>query len=155
MMTSGNYLRSRHYSLENFYWCTEVPLITVKQAQMIKYELENDKQFYQRYVSSKKKIEDHKDLFAYTPAYMIERELSRIIYPDFDMKTFAAPKTIWLPAEVKALKELGFKNFAEDAILDNARDKENKYKKIVNKKQFADTLYTRGYYLGTFNPKWR
>lgn len=155
MMISGRmYAESKHYTLENFYWTADFPLIVIKQSQMIKHELETNKDFYERYTASKKKMAEHKDVFVHSPAYMIERELSRIIYPNFSPRTFAAIKTIWLPAEAKAIKYLGYKNFTEDMILDIAKEKENKYSKIVNKSQFSGTLYTRWYFLGKLEPKW-
>lgn len=146
--------RTNQFSIEDFYWSPELPYITVKQSQLIKNELQTNKEFYERFYSSKQKIQAHTDVFTHSPAYMIERELSRIIYPDFNLRTFAAPKTIWIPGEVKALKKLGLTTHTNDVVKDNANYKLNYYKNIVNKKQFHETLYTKGYFVGMFRPKW-
>lgn len=147
--------RTDLFSLEDFYWSPHAPFITVKQSQLIKNELQTNKEFYEKFYSSKQKIQSHTDVFTYSPAYMIQRELSRIIYPDFNTRTFAASKTIQTPGEVKALKKLGFKIHTNEVIKDNANYMLKYYGNIVNKKQFNDTLYTKGYFVGMFRPKWR
>ena len=94
VMSGTNNLGNKEYAIENFYWSIDAPFITVKQCQLIKDKLETDKKFFMLYHSSKKKIEEHNDPFRNSPAFMIERELSSIIYPDFNIKTFAAAKIL-------------------------------------------------------------
>lgn len=154
MMYSRNETYLQQFAIEDFYWSVDAPLIPLKQAHMIKTKLETDKKFYERFYQSKQII-DRYDGSGYTSAHMIERELSNIIYPDWNSSTFAAPKTTNMPSEMKLVKFLDSSSFSSDIINDIKSTNMLRYSKIKNKTQFSKTIYGSYYYLlGPLNFKW-
>lgn len=143
-----------NFAIENFYWSPDAPLIPIKQAHLIKEFMEINKILYALVYDSVRKIQKHQDDRSYSPAIMIERAYSKIIYPDFDSKTFAAFKPIKIPPEFKLLKELSITHHTQEFLKELGQEKENKFSKINNKKQFRSILFTKPYYIGKINPRW-
>jgi len=153
MMYSRNETYTHQFAVEDFFWSVDAPLIPLKQAHLVKTKLENNKRFYERFYQSKQIIDKY-DGSGYTSAHMIERELSGIIYPDWNSSTFAAPKTISTPSEMKLIKFINDSSFSYDIINDIKATNMINYAKIKNKTQFSKTLYTDYYLLGPLNIEW-
>lgn len=145
---------TQHFAIEDFYWSADAPLIPVKQSHLIKRELETNKEFYHKFYNSKKKIREHTDSNSYSPAFMIERELSRIIYPDFNPYTFAGHKPIRTAPELLAIEQFSQKTFTKQIINEYGESELNRYKQFKNQKQLRQILYTKHYVVGHLNFKW-
>ena len=146
---------TQHFAIEDFYWSADAPLIPVKQSHLIKQELETNKAFYYKFYRSKKKIREHTDPNTYSPAFMVERELSRIIYPDFNPMLFAGAKTIKTAPELVAIEKFGTSTHTQQIITEYGQSKLNRYKLFKNQSQFKELQHTKPYTIGHLNFKWR
>lgn len=146
---------TQHFAIEDFYWSADAPLIPVKQSHLIKKELETNKDFYEKFYNSKKKMREHTDPNSYSPAFMIERELSRIIYPDFNPRIFAGGKTVRTAAELLAIENFNQKTPTKQIITEYGESKLSRYKQFKNQKQLRQILYTKHYVVGHLNFKWK
>jgi hypothetical protein len=146
---------TQHFAIEDFYWSADAPFIPVKQSHLIKHELENNRAFYERFYSSKIKIREHTDPNSYSPAFMIERELSRIIYPDFNPSVFAGSKPTRTAPELVLIEKFGNKTNTQEIISEYGEFKLRKYKHIKNQTQIRELLYTKPYVIGNLKFNWR
>jgi hypothetical protein len=144
------------FVMENFFWSREVPLITIKQAQLIKESMELDKTFCMRFMEMKKKINSaylgNKDWLGLS--YKIERMYSNAIYPDWNPNTFVATKASIVSPEKKLVKLLTGENYADELHKDMEEVQVKKYEKIENQKQLFGFLFSKSYSLGKLQPKW-
>lgn len=145
------------YTLEDFYWSPDFPLIPIKQCQMIIHALSNDKLLYEKYKTLKNYIVMARDnpSLKNSPSYVLERLYNKIIYPDWNLSTFVAPKAITVNPDFSLLEKLNFKSEvtrAKKFMEEFTNHKLNKYEKIINKKQLNRLMFSRLYYLGQFKP---
>lgn len=138
-----------HYTIEDFYWSKDAPLIPIKQSHMIKRRLEVDENFWNLWCKCKdslKKDIDDPTMFM-SPARMIERLYNRVIYPDYDLRTYAGPKPLVIP-DVKLIKQLEQKTYADDFLSDSDNFLNNKYKMLKNQNQIRKIMFSKSYTLG-------
>jgi hypothetical protein len=89
MIQAGNIENS--YTIENFFWTPDVPLIPIKQSHVIKKALEIDRQFLMDFIKStnkKSRVDQHSDIYSF------QRAFNRIIYTHWNDHIFTAPKSL-------------------------------------------------------------
>jgi hypothetical protein len=139
------------FSIEDFYWSVDAPLIPIKQSHMIKKELETNRQFLALFYQSKQKIKAHTDPYSNSPAIMVERELSRIIYPDWNTNTYAAGKVINRPPELAVIELFDGQTNTNKIIRDFGSSKEQKFRMLSNQDQVKKQMLTKPYIIGPIN----
>jgi hypothetical protein len=145
------------YTFEDFFWTPDLPLITIKQCQMIIKALSNYKNFYNAYkVLHEKIVQARNDkTMKGSPSFVLERLYNTIIYPDWNPNTFVAPKITKSNPDFDVLNKLNFKSevdMAKEYTEEFTRFKSKRYEKIVNKQQLSRLIFSRSYYLGQFKP---
>lgn len=145
------------YTIEDFYWSRDFPLIPIKQSQMIIEKLSSSAKLFSKYIALRNLIllaaSDSK--IKSSPGYILDRWYNTIIYPDWNPKTFVAPKPTIISAEFKLVEALGMKHNANEFTDEFYNYKSYKYDKIVNKKQLSKYIFTKPIYLGQFQPKFK
>lgn len=143
--------------LEDFYWSPDFPLIPIKQSHMIMNKINTDQNFYNKYQALKNIVRDTRDDERYksTPAFVLERMYSEVIYPDWNPKTFAGAKSLKVNADFKLLNALGIDHDAQKFVDEYYKSKMMKYEKIVNKQQLNRFMFSRPYLIGKFEPNFQ
>ena len=142
------------YSLENFFWSREAPLIPVKQAHVIKKVLETDMTFYARFMAnlqSATAAPSDKPMPAFDNNF--QRHYCQYIYYHWSPTIFAAPKTKESP-DFKLAGLINDKNFAYTAAKENNQWFTERYKYIENKALITRHITTKEYDVGAFKPQW-
>ena len=125
---------TKTYTIEDFFWSVDMPLIPIKQSHMIVKKFRTDKEFYNKFVDNTKKIKEFARLNIkpiHSPAVTTERMLNEVIYPDYDRNTFIAPKPTDKSAEFKLFETAVGAHHGEDFEKEMRNYKENKYINIV------------------------
>ena len=145
------------FTMENFFWSREVPLITVKQSQMLKEKMELDKAYCIRFIEIRKKINlaiiEKKNWLGLT--YALERMYSNVIYPDWNPHTFIATKPSTVLPENKLVKHLTGNNYVDKLNKEMQEVQLKKYEKLENQKQLYGAIFSKFYSLGKLQLQWR
>jgi hypothetical protein len=127
--SSHNYVR-----IEPFYWTRDLPLIPIKQSQIIKRALSENPQLQKQFVLNTQKrnelsFDQTRDLIAKS-----SRMFDHLIYPNWKPSTFSGSKPRIIRPEVKALEMLLGKTTPAGIILDeNQEFKAKRYAKLKNR----------------------
>jgi len=143
------------YTVEDFYWSPDFPMIPVKQCQVIIDKLAKSKKLYNEwmYIRNvvKNALSDPK--IKCPPGFILDRWYNTIIYPDWDPNIFVGSKPTKISPDIKLVETLGISHTAHDFYADYQSHKWKKYDKIANKSNLNKTLFSRLYYLGQFKPE--
>lgn len=145
------------YTIEDFFWSPDLPLIPVKQCHMVKRRFETDRAFFINYIKSRKEIAEFNQSNLkpiQSPAHTMERMLCEVIYPNYNPNIFAAPKHGSKSPEIKLYETVVGGNNAETFLKELRSFKETKFNKITNKQQFYRMLYTKPYHIGRIVPNY-
>lgn len=142
------------YTIEDFYWSPDFPIIPMKQCHVIIDKLANNKKLYSEWKTLKNSIEmAHTDpKYKGSPGYILDRWYNTIIYPDWSPTTYVAPKPTTVNSDFKLLDTLGIKHHSQHFANEYASYKLSKYDKIENKKLLNKHISSIPYYLGKFQP---
>lgn len=144
-------LIAQTYTVEDFFWSPDMPLIPIKQAHMVKNKLETDLSFYNKFLTMK---ESHFNFLktdyaiGASPAATMERIVCEIIYPNWNSNIYAASKGGTKSPEFKLLETVVGHHNGEVALKELRDYKHKKYDKIVLKEQFYRWLNSKPYFLG-------
>jgi hypothetical protein len=144
------------YTLENFFWSRNAPLIPVKQAHVIKEVLEKDIQFYARFMANQQStVSSMSSGTKPNPGSdsNFQRHYCQYIYYHWSPTIFAAPKTRESP-DFKLINLVSDKNFAYEAAKENNQWFTERYKYIENKALISRHIQTKEYDVGEFKPQW-
>lgn len=143
------------YTIEDFYWSRDFPLIPIKQSQMIIEKLSSSAQLFLEYKTIRNAIvlASTSSKFKSSPGYILDRWYNKIIYPDWKTTTYVAPKATTINSEFKLMETLGMKHNAQEFTNEYFNYKSLKYDKIVNKQQLNKYIFSKPRYLGQFQPK--
>jgi hypothetical protein len=142
------------YTIENFFWSRECPLIPIKQSHVIKRSLESDVRFLDRFLDNQKKSSEHvrNNLSGMPPEQNFKREYNRYIYHHWNEGMFLAPKTSHGSPDLKLIDALQKENSIRDAIYEQHAYFYNRYKQIRNKTIFNKSKISRSYLVGNLEP---
>jgi len=138
------------YTIENFFWSKDAPLIPIKQSHVLKKAFENDKQLYLNFVNQSPL---KPDVRSHGPMHNYSREYTKYIYYYWHSGLFSAPKSLQISPEIK-LVSLIQKNNGADALREQQNFYLNKYRKIDNKNMLSNHISTDSYIIGELNVKW-
>jgi len=145
------------YTMEDFFWSPDAPLIPIKQSHLIKKCLESDKNFLTFFLEQKSEFNEYfksnKLELSRPKAIMLERSYNSIIYPDWDTRTFVAPKSTTDIPELKLYSKVVGKHNTYGALKDNLKYVESHWGKLTNTSQLLKNLQSRPYNLGVLNLK--
>jgi hypothetical protein len=143
------------YTIEDFYWSPDFPLIPVKQAHLIIDKLSKNRSLYNEWVSLRTMIKNAwlDPSIKSSPGYILDRWYNNIIYPDWKITTFVAPKPTKVSADLKLANTLGITHNALEFVNEHAEYKKKRYELIVNKQLLNKYMFSRLYYLGQFEPE--
>ena len=142
------------YTIEDFYWSPDFPIIPLKQVHIIIDKLANNKKLYTEWKTLKVSIEKaHNDpKYKGSPGYILDRWYNTIIYPNWNPTTYVAPKPTTINSDFKLLDTLGIKHHSQHFANEYADYKLSKYDKIVNKKMLNKYIFSKPYHVGKFQP---
>jgi hypothetical protein len=143
------------YTIEDFYWSSDFPLIPVKQCQIIIDKLSKSKILYNDWMHIRNVVKNASSdpKTKIPPGFILDRWYNTIIYPDWDPKIFVGSKPTKISADMKLVETLGISHTAHDFYADYQAYNWKKYDKIINKSNLNRTLFSRTYYLGQFKPQ--
>lgn len=147
---------SEFMTIENFYWSKNMPLIPIKQSQMIKKMLETNKIFYDKFTSLRNRISnDWKNkIRGFSVTGELEKMYNDIIYPDWLLTIFSGDKPRQINPEFKLYEKI-VGNHNGEYFMDEFRSHEyKKYEKITNKSYIDGFIPSKIYHLGPLNLKW-
>jgi hypothetical protein len=158
MMTSAAINKgiiSKSYTIEDFFWSPDMPLIPVKQAHMIKRRFESDNAYYVKYMTTGKEIHNFNKQNSLkpvvSPAIVRERMFCEVIYPNWNPNIYAASKGSSKNPELK-LFEIAIGNHHAELFLEELREsKLNKFSMLNKKSQFYRWLTSKQYFIGKVN----
>lgn len=142
--------------IENFYWSKDLPIIPIKQSQMIKKMLETDKNFYKKFTTLKERISNdiNNNIRGFSVHGELEKIFNDIIYPDWTPTIFSGEKPRQINPEFK-LYEKNIGSHSGEYFMDEFRSYEyKKYEKITNKSYIDGFIPSKTYSLGALNIKW-
>jgi hypothetical protein len=144
------------YTIENFFWSPDAPLIPIKQSHVIKKVLERDPKFYAQFMINQEKnirmTEFNKPGIAEEQDF--QRKYTRIIYSHWNDTFFKAPKKAPVSGEFQAVKILFNDTYYRDAIKEQNNFFFKKYDLIEDKSLLNKTLASYRYDLGEMNVQW-
>lgn len=143
------------YTIEDFFWSPDYPLIPAKQAHMIVDALSKNEALFNEWKSIKAMIHQawlDPELKS-SPGYILDRWYNKIIYPDWNPTTYVAPKPTKISADSKLVSTLGIQHNTLDFTIEYSEYKKKRYEKIVNKQLLNRYIFSRTYYLGEFQPQ--
>jgi len=144
------------YTIENFYWNPEIPLIPIKQSHVIKKALENDANFYAMFMLNQDKSAKHVEfnMKGHPSDYYFTRKYNRYIYHYWNDQFYQAPKKITESGELLILDKL-FNDTTYREVLKEQQDYTfKKYNKIDDKKLINRTIISNVYDVGELNVTW-
>jgi hypothetical protein len=146
----------RVFTFEDFFWTRDMPLIPIRQSQVIKKALELDKEFFRTFMAFNKDIDNFYalNMDGQSSGGDLERLYSWLIYPDHNPKMFAAPKPKKVCPEFKLIEKVVGKHHGSEFMNEIKEHYHNKYALIKDKTQFNKFLYSQPYSLGEFKPIW-
>ena len=142
------------YTMEDFFWSPDAPLIPIKQSHLIKKCLESNANFLSFFLNQKSEYNNfyenkNKEIGLTKPkAIMLERSYNSIIYPDWDTKTFVAPKSTTDIPELKLYSAVVGKHNTYGALEDNLKYVRSNWGKLTNSAQLLKNIQSRPYNLG-------
>ena len=145
------------YTIEDFYWSPDFPLIPVKQVHMIIEKLSTNEKLYNEWKSLRAMIKrvNADPSIKSSPGYILDRWYNTIIYPDWNPTIYVAPKSTEVTTDFKLLDALGIDHQSQQFYDEYIGYKKKKYDKIINKQQLSKFMFSRPYYVGQFQPNFR
>ena len=133
-----------------------MPLIPVKQTQVLKEVLEKSRNFYNIFCGYMTDIDQYykKNLDGQSSGGQLERFYSMYIYPDHPRNLFAAPKPKSKAPEFELVKRVVGYHHGETFLDEQKQSALKKYNKIIDKSQLNKFLYSRHYNAGALYVKW-
>lgn len=143
------------YTIENFYWTPDCPLIPIKQSHVIKHKLETDKEFYATFMLNQERVAANQNLNkrAHDDAQNINRRYDQLIYYYWNKNMFFAPKHNTESPEFK-LVSLIEKHNALEALDEQNTYYFKKYAKIGERRLINKHMFTDPYIIGDLNVTW-
>ena len=140
----------RIYDVEDFYWSPDFPFIPVKQCQVIKNEIETNKDYHRLFFYKMAKIQNYikNKVEGHSPAWELERTYNEIIYPYWKNSIYAAPKPTLQSSEFTLWEHLGYKQYGKEIIEEVKSYTYKKYEKIQNKTLIQKPLSGKPYSIG-------
>jgi hypothetical protein len=143
------------YTVEDFFWSPDMPLIPLKQSHMIKRRFETDQDYFNKYTNAMNDvIEFNKNNIlnpTVSPAAIMERMFCEVIYPNWNPNIFAAPKGTLRNQELKLFETAVGKHDAETFLKELRIAKQNVFSRINKKDQFYRRISSKPYYIGRIN----
>jgi hypothetical protein len=139
------------YVTEDFFWSKDMPFIPIKQSHIIKKRLETDRDYYKFFTNSKEEIKNFaskNNLPIHSPAIMMERSFSSMIYPDWSPLTYAGPKPTKKNPEFKLYETVVGSHTTEGFLKEYRESKEKRFEKINDKSQFYRFIHSKPYLIG-------
>jgi len=145
------------YTIENFFWSPDAPLIPVKQSHVLKYALETDIAFYANFMLSQQQTFRHveKKMSGFPHVVDFQRQYIKYIYSYYKDIKFAAPKRTSISPEFRSVEILLNQSSFTDALNEQNNFYTTKYKNIENKALLNRTIATKHYNIGEINALWR
>ena len=144
------------YTIENFYWTPDAPLIPIKQSHVIKRKLETDKEFYATFMLNQERIAANQNLKkrAHDDTQNINRKYDQLIYQYWNKNMFFAPKHNTESPEFKLVSLIEKNNNAAEALEEQNAYFHKKYDKISEKRLISKHVFTDPYVIGDLNVTW-
>lgn len=143
------------YTIENFFWTPDCPLIPIKQSHVIKRKLESDKDFYAAFMYSQERaIVFNKADVSPSLVGNIGRRYDELIYYYWNSNMFVAPKPGTRSPEYELVSLIQKDNAAAEALEEYNKFYFKKYAKVAEKELLGKHIFTEPYTIGELNVSW-
>lgn len=146
------------YTIENFFWSPDVPLIPIKQSHVLKKVLETDPAFYAAFMHNqeKAKLNREKPTREWDDFQNFQRRYDRILYYHWHQGMFVAPKHNKESPEFKlvSLIDNKVKDMSKYVLDEQNLYYDKKYKNLSRKDLLNKHLFTQPYEIGDLNVTW-
>lgn len=144
------------YTVENFFWSPDAPLIPIKQSHVIKKALERDRNFYAEFMMNQDKLFLHnkQKKFGHDQEQNFQRRYNHYIYYHWNDQFFKAPKHGTESPEFRLIKTLTQDNSPKEALKEQNEFLFKKYDYIENKQLLNRHMMTEPYDIGELNVSW-
>jgi hypothetical protein len=139
-------------NIENFYWSKDAPLIPIKQCHMVLNHFKTSaglKRLYKNYKNAVSEHERNSKAFSFIKeAFMMEKLLSFIIYPNWSADIYTGMKEEKMASDFVILDKLGVKHHGQSIVEERRNFMLKKYDKIKKKNLLYAKMQTKPYYIG-------
>jgi hypothetical protein len=143
------------YTIENFFWTPDCPLIPIKQSHVIKRKLETEKEFYATFMLNQERVAANQNLNrSHDNAQNINRKYDELIYYYWNKNMFFAPKHNTESPEFKLVSLIEKNNNALKALDEQNNFFFKKYAKISERRLINKHMFTDPYIIGDLNVTW-
>jgi len=146
------------YTIENFFWTPDIPLIPIKQCHVLKKVLEQDVAFYSSFMHNqeKAKLNREKPTREWDDFQNFQRRYDRILYYHWHQGMFVAPKHNKESPEFKLVSLIDNKviDVSKDALTEQNDYFDREYKNLIRKDLLNKHLFTEPYEIGEMNVSW-
>jgi hypothetical protein len=152
----NNKLIDKMCKIEYFYWSPNASYIPIKQAHIIKKELETDYNFYNQYINTETKAiqhDTHKKI-GHNQWYDFERILMTKIYSNLDSLNYFPGKPKIISPELKLLVKYHGLGTKITGSYKEAYSYRSKKYHVLKGNLLKRTIITKKYFIGIFEPKW-
>jgi hypothetical protein len=144
------------YTIENFFWTPNAPLIPIKQAHVVKKALEKDRSFYADFMMNQDKVIRHNVMnrTGHDQEQNFQRRYNHYIYYHWNDQFFKAPKHSTESPEFKLVKMLTNDTSYQNALKEQNEFLYKKYANVDNKQLLNKHLLSEPYDIGELNVSW-
>ena len=144
------------YTIENYFWTPDCPLIPIKQSHVIKKKLESDREFYANFMVNQERIAANQKVKKrqHDNAQNIYRKYDPLLYYYWNKNMFSAPKSNTEVPEFKLLGLVEADHSGMEALNEQNEYYFKRYAKIPEQRWINKPIFTEPYNLGDLNVTW-
>ena len=144
------------YTIENFYWSPDVPLIPVKQSHTLKKAIEGDKSFYDLFLENQETSINHakNDLKGLSRDQVFQRQYNRFIYHYWNDDMFFGEKDVEISGELILIEKLFGDSTHRQILSEHNKYIYKRYAKVRDRTLLSRKLVGMKYKIGDINAYW-
>jgi hypothetical protein len=133
------------YTIEDFFWSPDAPLIPIKQSHVLKKAIENSKELYDAVAMNTANLLD----YTQQSTHLLERLYSPFLYGSTKTINFIAPKPKHNPeVTLIGLVENNDTQYAQDIVKEKRNYYKNRYKEMKNHDILNKNWLSKPYFVG-------
>ena len=136
------------YTIEDFFWSPDAPLIPIKQSHILKNAIETDKELFDALSQNNSSILD----YTQQSTHLLERLYSPYLYGSTKTINFIAPKPKHNPeVSLIGLVENDISDYSRDLVKEKLNYYKTKYKEMKNHDIINRNWLSKPYHIGKLN----
>jgi hypothetical protein len=136
------------YTIEDFFWSPDAPLIPIKQSHVLKKAIETNKELFDAVAQNSSSILD----YTQQSTHLLERLYSPFLYGSTKTINFIAPKPKHNPeVSLISLIDNNMLDYSRDLVKDKLNYYKTKYKEMKNHDIINRNWLSKPYHIGKLN----